>query len=489
MAEPDGRKKVVLGVTGGIGAYRAPELVRSLVKRGHLVQVVLTRAAASFVSPLALATVSGAPVLGRLFGSPDEPGYGDTGDPGDPAVSGDSPGDIRHISLTEETDLFLVAPATAHTIARLALGLADDFLTTFALAVRAPTLLAPAMNTNMLEHPATAQHLETLRARGVRIVPAGSGELACGWLGPGRLAGNEEILAAVEAALGGAPDPAGGADLAGDLSGRRVLVAAGPTREPLDPVRFLSNRSSGRMGFALARAARLRGARVTLALGPGTAPPPPGCEVLPVETAREMRSAVLREAPGCDAVLLAAAVADYRPAEAAAEKRKSGKSKGKSRGGSDEGASLALAPNPDILAELGALRREGGAGPAALVGFAAETGDPEAEAVRKLRAKGCDLVVGNRVGGGRVFDRDTTEAVLVERQPDGGERVTRRPPESKDALAAAVLSAVARRLRAPASQDAPAASQDAPAAGEDAPAAGEDAPAAGEDAPAAGGPS
>ena len=436
----DGRRKIVLGVTGGIGAYRAPELVRSLVKRGHLVQVVLTRAAASFVSPLALATVSGAPVLGRLFGSPDEPGGGD------PAVSGDSPGDIRHISLTEETDLFLVAPATAHTIARLALGLADDFLTTFALAVRAPTLLAPAMNTNMLEHPATAAHLATLRARGVRIVPAGSGELACGWLGPGRLAGNEEILAAVEAALGGAPDPAGGDDLVGDLSGRRVLIAAGPTREPLDPVRFLSNRSSGRMGFALARAARLRGARVTLALGPGTAPPPPGCEVIPVETAREMRSAVLREAPGCDAVLMAAAVADYRPAETAAEKRKSGRSKGVA----DEGASLALAPNPDILAELGALRREGGAGPAALVGFAAETEDPEAEAVRKLRAKGCDLVVGNRVGGGRVFDRDTTEAVLVERgpngRPDGGERVTRRPPESKDALAAAVLSAVARRL-------------------------------------------
>lgn len=435
MAGPDGRKKVVLGVTGGIGAYRAPELVRSLVKRGHRVQVVLTRAAASFVSPLSLATVSGEPVLGRLFGPPDEPGGGD------PAVSGDSPGDIRHISLTEETDLFLVAPATAHTIARLALGLADDFLTTFALAVRAPTLLAPAMNTNMLEHPATARHLETLRARGVRIVPAGSGELACGWMGPGRLAENEEILAAVEAALGDAPDS--------DLAGRRVLVAAGPTREPLDPVRFLSNRSSGRMGFALARAALARGARVTLVLGPGTAPPPPGCEVLPVETAREMRSAVLREAPGCYAALMAAAVADYRPAEPAAEKTKSGKSKGEPREAADEGTSLALTPNPDILAELGALRREGGAGPAVLVGFAAETGDPEAEAVRKLRAKGCDLVVGNRVGGGRVFDRDTTEAVLVERGPDGGERVTRRPPETKDALAAAVLTAVARRLPAP----------------------------------------
>ena len=313
------------------------------------------------------------------------------------------------------------------------------------------------MNTNMLEHPATARHLETLRSRGVRIVPAGSGELACGWLGPGRLADNEEILAAVEAALAESPDAASGDDPSGDLdpdwAGRRVLVAAGPTREPLDPVRFLSNRSSGRMGFALARAARLRGARVTLVLGPGTAPPPPGCEVLPVETAREMRSAVLREAPGCDAALMAAAVADYRPAEPAAEKTKSGRSTGKPTGKSRDaagevtsGTSLALTPNPDILAELGALRREGGAGPAVLVGFAAETGDPEAEAVRKLRAKGCDLVVGNRVGGGRVFDRDTTEAVLVERGADGGERVTRRPPETKDALAAAILTAAARRL-------------------------------------------
>lgn len=433
-----GPKKIVLGVTGGIGAYRAPELVRSLKKRGYRVQVVLTRAAASFVSPLSLATVSEEPVLGRLFGTEDDSAGGD------PAVSGDSPGDIRHISLTGETDLFLVAPATAHTIARLALGLADDFLTTFALAVRAPTLLAPAMNTNMLEHPATAAHLETLRARGVRIVPAGSGELACGWMGPGRLAENEELLAAVEAVLGGAADPA----RAGGLAGRRVLIAAGPTREPLDPVRFLSNRSSGRMGFALARAALSRGARVTLVLGPGTAPPPPGCEVLPVETAREMRSAVLRAAPGCDAALMAAAVADYRPAEPAAEKTKSGKSSGAGGGASE--VALALTPNPDILAELGSLRQQGRAGPAVLVGFAAETGDPEAEAVRKLRAKGCDLVVGNRVGGGRVFDRDTTEAVLVERGPDGSERVTRRPPESKDALAAAILAAATGRLAAPA---------------------------------------
>lgn len=444
--EKEGGKKVVLGVTGGIGAYRAPELVRSLRKRGYRVQVALTRAAASFVSPLSLATVSEEPVLGRLFGT-----EGDAAG-GDPAVSGDAPGDIRHISLTEETDLFLVAPATAHAIARLALGLADDFLTTFALAVRAPTVLAPAMNTNMLEHPATAQHLETLRARGVRIVPAGSGELACGWMGPGRLAENEEILAAVDAALAAAPDPPPDSSSA-DLSGRRVLIAAGPTREPLDPVRFLSNRSSGRMGFALARAALSRGARVPLVLGPGTAPPPPGCEVFPVETAEEMRSAVLRAAPGCAAALMAAAVADYRPAAPAAEKTKSAKSGGPAGGAAGGGASLALAPNPDILAELGALRREGGPAPAVLVGFAAETGDPEAEAVRKLRAKGCDLVVGNRVGGGRVFDRDTTEAVLVERGPEGGERVTRRAPESKDALAAAVLAAVVRRLGGPAAPD------------------------------------
>lgn len=489
--------KVVLGVTGGIGAYRAPELVRALKKRGYRVQVVLTRAARAFVSPLALATVSGEPVLEHLF---EPPAAGD--DPGDGAdAPGGDPADLRHISLTEETDLFLVAPATAHAIARLALGLADDFLTTFALACRAPLLIAPAMNTNMLEHPATAAHLETLRARGARILPPGRGELACGWMGPGRLPENETLVAAVEEALGepgaaatgpaapsasratpaeipaeipaaedsgdddghdlGADDPAAAA--AGPLAGRRVLIAAGPTREPLDPVRFLSNRSSGRMGFALAREARARGAAVTLILGPGTGTPPAGCRVRPVETAVEMHREVLRESPACDAVVLAAAVADYRPAAPSPEKLKSGPQRGAGNGGTgNDGAGnagegnggapvLTLLPNPDILADLGARRAEGAAAgeplrPPVLIGFAAETGDPEAEAARKLDAKRCDLIVGNRVGGDRVFDRERTEAVLVERRPEGPPRRTRRPPETKARLAAAIWAVAARRL-------------------------------------------
>lgn len=550
--------KVVLGVTGGIGAYRAPELVRALKKRGCRVQVVLTRAARAFVSPLALATVSGEPVLEHLF-EPPAPGEGDgegngEGDGeggaagyGAGAPSGD-PADIRHISLTEETDLFLVAPATAHAIARLALGLADDFLTTFALACRAPLLIAPAMNTNMLEHPATAAHLETLRARGARILPPGRGELACGWMGPGRLPDNETLVAAVEEALGetlgetpaepgaaatgavalpapgaaraetpaaedsgdddedhldsgaleaGDPDsgdldsgdldsgardrqgeaPAGSpiakeaAAASGPLAGRRVLIVAGPTREPLDPVRFLSNRSSGRMGFALAREARARGAAVTLVLGPGTGTPPAGCRVRPVETAVEMHREVLRESPACDAVVLAAAVADYRPAAPSPEKLKSGPQRpaagtpnagsgnagsgndGAGQGGSGNGGApvLTLIPNPDILADLGARRAEGAAAgeparPPVLIGFAAETGDPEAEAARKLDAKRCDLIVGNRVGGDRVFDRERTEAVLVERRPEGPPRRTRRPPETKARLAAAIWTVAARRL-------------------------------------------
>ena len=430
-------KKIVLGVTGCIGAYKAPDLVRALRKRGFRVQVILTRAAREFVSPLSLATVSGEPVLERLF---------------DPEAADGAADDIRHISLTGETDLFLVAPATAHAIARLALGLADDFLTTFHLALRAPTLIAPAMNTNMLEHPATRAHLETLRARGARIIAPGEGELACGWMGPGRLPGIPDLVAAAEAALRGAPPP--------DLAGRRVLVAAGPTREPLDPVRYLSNRSSGRMGLELARAALDRGAAVTLVLGPTDLAPPAGAAVVRVETALEMREAVRSAAAGADAAVMAAAVADFRPEAPSADKRKSREL----RRAGGEPAGIGLLPNPDILAELGAARREGaepragqGQGPAVLIGFAAETDDPEAEALRKLDEKRCDLIVGNRVGAGRVFGSDRTEAVLVERRAGAPPAVTRRAPESKRDLADAVWSAAVRRLAARPPAPAPAA--------------------------------
>ncbi len=394
---------VVLGVTGCIGAYKAPELVRELLRHGLRTQVILTRAAREFVSPLALATVSGAPVLEGLFEQEEAAG-----------------GDIRHISLTSEAAAFLVAPATAHAIARMALGLADDFLTTFHLATRAPMLVAPAMNTNMLEHPATRAHLATLESRGVTIIEPGAGELACGWFGPGRLASLDEI---VEAVLG-AMRPS-----SGDLAGRRVVVAAGPTREPLDPVRYLTNRSSGKMGFALAERAMARGASVELVLGPVEAEPPSGCEVERVESAVSMREAVLRRRDA-DAVVMAAAVADFRPT-AKPEKRKRGERKT---------LSLRLIRNPDILAELGAER---GNGPQVLAGFAAETDDdPTPEALRKLSAKGADLIVGNRVGNGVGFGTDRIEAVLVEAEG----RVLRLGEKTKREVADALWDAVARRL-------------------------------------------
>ena len=426
-------KKVVLGVTGCIGAYKAPDLVRALRKRGLRVQVILTRAAREFVSPLALATVSGEPVLEHLF-SDTAPEAGQGGGP-------DPTGGVRHISLTEETDVFVVAPATAHVIARMALGLADDFLTTFHLAVRAPTLIAPAMNTNMLDHPATQGHLNTLRERGATIIAPGEGELACGWLGPGRLAEIPDIVAAVERALGAA-DTAPTTTTHKDLTARNIVIAAGPTREPLDPVRYLTNRSSGRMGAELAAAAAARGAEVTLILGPTDLEPGNGAHVARVETAVEMRDAVFAAAAIADAVIMAAAVADFRPASNSDTKIKSAGLRNRADAGS-----IPLVPNPDILAELGAARADHAAtGPAVLVGFAAETGDPEDEARRKLEAKQCDLVVGNQVGRGRVFGLDQTEAVLVERRAGDSPSVSRREPESKRSLAEAVCDVVARRL-------------------------------------------
>ncbi len=419
-------KKVVLGVTGCIGAYKAPDLVRALRKRDLRVQVIVTRAAREFVSPLSLATVSGEPVLEHLFSDA----------PGEAADEGPDPtGGVRHISLTEETDVFLVAPATAHVIARLALGLADDFLTTFHLAVRAPILIAPAMNTNMLTHEATQGHLRTLRERGATIIEPGEGELACGWLGPGRLAEIPDIVEAVEHALEETATRQ-------DLAGRKVVVAAGPTREPIDPVRYLTNRSSGRMGFELAEVAAARGADVTLVLGPTDLAPPPGQEVVRVETAREMRDRMFAAAPEADAVVMAAAVADFRPAHNSGHKLKS---TGFRR--ENTTSSLTLVANPDILGELGAARAaNSGSGPDVLIGFAAETGEPEGESIRKLEEKRCDLIVGNQVGQGRVFGLDSTQAVLVESRHGQAPSVSRREPESKRSLADAVCDVIVRRL-------------------------------------------
>ncbi|HEY7817491.1 MAG TPA: bifunctional phosphopantothenoylcysteine decarboxylase/phosphopantothenate--cysteine ligase CoaBC, partial [Vicinamibacteria bacterium] len=322
--------KIVLGVTGCIGAYKAAELVRGLKKRGYEVQVILTKNAQEFVTPLTLETLSELPVISDLFGPVREEG-------------------IRHISLTEECALFLVAPCSADVVAKLALGIADDFLSTFALANRAPTMIAPAMNTNMLAHPAVAQNLETLRSRGVEIVEPGEGWLACGWMGKGRLAEPDEIVKRVEARL----------STLGDLAGIRVLVSAGPTAEPLDPVRVLTNRSSGKMGFRVAERASARGARVVLVSGPSSEPVPYGVEVLRVQTAAEMKDAILGRLDEVDVVVMSAAVADYRPEITAPQKIKK----------NEKPLTLKLVRTDDILMAVARSRKKDHT----VVGFAAET--------------------------------------------------------------------------------------------------------------------
>ncbi|HVR01082.1 MAG TPA: bifunctional phosphopantothenoylcysteine decarboxylase/phosphopantothenate--cysteine ligase CoaBC [Polyangia bacterium] len=363
-------KRVVLGVSGGIAAYKAAELCRLLVKAGATVRVVLTDAGARFITPLTLQTLSGHPVAQSLF---------------DPAEEAQ----IGHIRLADECDLAVIAPATADVIARLAAGLADDLLAAVVLASRGPVLLAPAMNVNMWENPLTQANLGRL------LGPAGSGRfqtvgpdrgvLACGWVGPGRLIEPQEILAAAARVF--APR---------DLAGRRVVVAAGPTQEPVDDVRFLGNRSSGRMGFAIAASAAARGAAVTLVAGPGTPATPPGVEQrLDVGTTAEMQNALSRHALEADVVVMAAAVADFRPAAPATGKLSR-------RAGANGGAppALALAANPDLLAGL--VRARGEAHLPFLVGFAAETADGDGVALAerasaKLVEKGCEAIVANDV--------------------------------------------------------------------------------------------
>jgi phosphopantothenoylcysteine decarboxylase/phosphopantothenate--cysteine ligase len=320
-----------------------------------------------------------------------------------------------------------VAPATANLIAKLAHGLADDFLTTFALATRTPILIAPAMNTQMLAHPAVAANLATLRARGVQIIEPGSGYLACGWVGPGRLAEPEDIVDAVDAAV-----RAGGATK--DLDGRRVLITAGPTYEDLDPVRYVGNRSSGRMGIALAEAAARRGAAVTLVLGPTPVAVPGGLEVVRVRSAAEMHAAVMQAVPGQDVVIMAAAVADYTPERPAGEKIAK----------ADAPLTLTLVRTRDILLDLG--RSRGAAARPVLVGFAAETSDAVARARKKLEAKHVDLIVANDVTQpGAGFEHETNAVTLVSR--DGNAAV---PLQAKTAVAGRILDAVVALLQVPA---------------------------------------
>jgi phosphopantothenoylcysteine decarboxylase / phosphopantothenate---cysteine ligase len=387
---------VVLGVTGCIGAYKACEVLRELQRRELDVRVVMTAAATRFVTPMTFEALSRHPVFHDQW----EPGR---------------EGDIRHISLADEADLLLVAPATANIVGKFARGIADDALSTLYTATRAPVVVAPAMNVNMLEHPAVRENLDILRARGVGLVEPGSGYLACGWLGRGRLAEVDEIVAAALRAL----------RRRRDLEGETVLVTAGPTVEDIDPVRFVSNRSSGRMGYRLAEAARDRGARVVLVSGPTRLPAPHGVEVVAVRSAEQMERAVAERVGPATVVIAAAAVSDYRPAAPAVSKIK--KTEGR--------LVLELVRTPDILKGLGA-----SGGGRVLVGFAAETEDLEENARRKLEEKRLDLVVANdvtRPGAG--FEAETNAVVLLRR--DGGR--AKVPLASKREVAERILDEVA----------------------------------------------
>jgi phosphopantothenoylcysteine decarboxylase / phosphopantothenate---cysteine ligase len=394
---------VALGVTGGVGAYKAVEVVRGLQKRGHDVVVIMTAAATQFVGPLTFEAITRRRVITSQF----EPGAN---------------ADIEHIALASSIGLLLIAPATANIIAKLANGLADDFLSTLYTATRAPVLVAPAMNTQMFEHDAVRRNLETLAQRGVRFVDPGEGYLACGWIGKGRLAEPEDIVAAAEAIL----------RPSSTFSGRRVLVTAGPTYEDLDPVRYIGNRSSGRMGFAVAAEAVRRGAIVTLVSGPTTVVPPSGCEVVRVRSAAEMHQAVVARADAADVVVMAAAVADYRPVIRAEQKVAKGEGE----------LSIALTRTPDILGDLGARRLTSGHGPV-LVGFAAETENLVANATEKRRRKHIDLMVANDVSRPDAgFDVDTNAVTMI--GPDGGAEL---PVQSKAQVAGAILDRIEQLLQ------------------------------------------
>jgi phosphopantothenoylcysteine decarboxylase / phosphopantothenate---cysteine ligase len=403
----DGRE-LILGVTGSIAAYKAVYLLRELGRLGAAVTVCLSEHAREFVGPLTFRTLSGRPVLSNLF---------------DPQ----SVEAVEHVALAERCDALVVAPATANLLAKAAHGIADDFLTTLLLAARGPVLMVPAMDGGMWEHPAVIANVATLRGRGVTVLEPDTGALASGLHGKGRFPEVDDIVEALRRVL--AP--------VRDLAGDRVLVTAGPTREPIDPVRYISNRSSGKMGYGLAAAALRRGAAVTLISGPTALTPPSGAVFVPVQTAEEMREAVLHHLERATIVVKAAAVADYRAKRAAATKIK-----GK------HDLTLELTPNPDILAEVAA-RRSG----AFIVGFAAETHDVAANARAKLESKGIDLLVANDVSQtGIGFDAEDNEVLLLDRW--GGARALARMP--KTAVADAILSQVVALRAGAGSQKAPA---------------------------------
>lgn len=365
-------KSVVLGVSGGIACYKAVELLRLLVQGGSSVHVILTSGAMEFVTPLTFQTLSGHPVASELFSLTQE-------------------SEIGHINLADQADLLVIAPATANIIGKMAAGIADDLLTTVVMATQAPVLIVPSMNIHMFENPVLQENVQRLKGLGYHFMEPAEGTLACGYEGKGRLPEPPTILEEIQRLL-----------KKKDLIGERFLITAGPNREPLDPVRYISNRSSGKMGYALARVGARRGGEVTLISGPTSLASPPGVRLVSVTTAKEMRQAILEEFPSVTAVLMAAAVADYSPDKLGAKKIKRG----------DVPIQIRLKPNPDILRELG-LKKNG----QILIGFAAETEDLIANAGKKLREKNLDLIVANNVAEeGSGFDVDTNSATILDRR-------------------------------------------------------------------------
>jgi len=401
VAKPLEGRIVVLGITGSIAAYKGAEVARRLMDLGADVHASLTEGGAKFITPLSLRSLTGNPVTADMFDNPEE-------------------WEIKHISLAQRAAAVVIAPASANAIAKMAAGIADEFIYTVVLATRAPVFVAPAMNDRMYGHESVQHNIARLRDRGVRVIEPERGRLASGDVGLGRLADPEYIASAVAEAVTGKAD----------LKGVRLLLTAGPTREPLDPVRFISNRSSGKMGYALAEAALARGAEVTIVSGPTAVPAPPGCEVVAVETTQEMHDAVIGRLAASDVVIGAAAPADYAPASRAPQKLKKQK----------QPLSVDLEPTPDIMAECGRRKKAG----QILVGFAAETENLIENAQAKLRAKKLDMIVANDVSAAGVgFDSDRNAGHLL--LADG--RVVELPAMTKAAFAERVLDAVADALR------------------------------------------
>jgi phosphopantothenoylcysteine decarboxylase/phosphopantothenate--cysteine ligase len=410
MSAPVPKSRIAIGVTGGIAAYKAIEVLRGLQRAGCEVRVAMTRHACEFIQPLTFRALSGSYVVVDDY-APDNP---------DP---------IAHITFSQTIDLFIIAPATANTLAKLANGVADDFLTSTYLACTAPVLVAPAMNTTMWQHPATQRNLEKLRGDGVHIIEPDAGEMACGTIGPGRLSEPDRIVArALEILLkvqsGGAVD----SHLKGDLQGERVLITAGATRELIDPIRFISNRSSGQMGYALAEAARRRGANVVVVAGTTTVAPPPGIELIKVTSAEEMRGVVLGQIEGATIIIAAAAVADYKAKKIAPAKIKK----------SEAMLNLELVRTPDILGEVAHRKRAG----QLLIGFAAETNDVLPNAASKMTSKNLDMIIANDVSRKDIgFDSPNNAVTILVRD---GLQPIELPLMSKPAIADRILDEIVK---------------------------------------------